>query len=353
MSVTTVRPEIAQFAASVREHLDDLADDDVDELTGGLEADLSDQAAEAGDTFEMPDAAAYAAELRAAGGLPERGERRRKRRSVRAWWSAVGSNLAATARDYRFGAWLLDTLGSLVPVWWIARAFALYMLLVIFVGIPRPLGNDLVDRARALYSDPRATLLLVALLLLSIQWGRGRWATASWLVLVRNGVSIVAAIALPFLFFGLLSGAQEVVMSSAAMSQNGPTPGLAVDGQRVRNIFAYDANGEPIDHVQLFDQDGRPLTTVGTYGQREGWDYYFYGGGGPTPVAEREIGRQPVWNVFPLREVSPSDATAGEPNVDAAFAPIFPFPRVPAIAGTLTDAAQPEATPSITETPAP
>ncbi len=78
MSSPTVNPvawhEASAYATAVRRQLDDLAPDVVEELTGGLEADLLDQAAESTDPLagRLGDPAGYAAELRAAAGLAPR-----------------------------------------------------------------------------------------------------------------------------------------------------------------------------------------------------------------------------------------------------------------------------------------
>ena len=85
---TAQRPEVAQlvnqFLTRVREHLADLSVDERDELLDGLDADLSEQLAEGG---ALPEPGSYAAELRAAAGLPAarqarlRGARRRSGRA--------------------------------------------------------------------------------------------------------------------------------------------------------------------------------------------------------------------------------------------------------------------------------
>src|SRR5688500_15363497 len=79
IDITPLEADIAAFAASVRRHLDDLPSDEVDELVDGLPADMADQAADSGLDFTLPDAAAYAEELRAAAGLPPRAEPDRRR----------------------------------------------------------------------------------------------------------------------------------------------------------------------------------------------------------------------------------------------------------------------------------
>lgn len=133
MITTTVHDDIRAFAAAVRSHLDDLPLDEVDDLLDGLEADLADQASEAGEEFTLPDAATYAAELRAAAGLPERGaprtvpERERLVEQVKNGWRELG----AAVRKNAAGAWLLDTLGALNPVWWLVRGAVWYICLYI------------------------------------------------------------------------------------------------------------------------------------------------------------------------------------------------------------------------------
>jgi hypothetical protein len=333
MSTTTVRADIAAFAAAVRSHLDDLPADDVDELVDGLEADLSDQAAEADDAFEIPDAASYAAELRAAAGLGERvAPAPKTRRALVSRWRGARASVVSTLRSYALGAWVLDTLLALRPVWWVLRAAVLYLVLVPFLGISRPLGNDMVDRVIALWSGPAPALLLAALLVVSIQWGRGLWLPTRWMRGLKVGVSIIAVLASPLLLV-TVGDARDAVFS-ARVGYQGPsyTPGLAVDGERVRNVFAYDAAGNALPQVQLFDQSGRPLTTVGRDGQADEWDGYFYGGGGPWPVADRVAGRDPLWNAFPLKELPPEQWRDGIPDPDEAVAPVFPYPSVPPLA---------------------
>lgn len=74
----------------------------------------------------------------------------------------------------------------------------------------------------------------------------------------------------------------------------------------MRNIYAYDAQGNPIKEVQLFDQNGDPLTTVGGWQTPESrFDQCLLGADQPIPVA-LENGRENVWNVFPLQE-APAD----------------------------------------------
>ena len=65
---------VAAYVREVRAELTDLPAEDVDDLTGGMEADLSELAAESGGDLigRLGSPRLYAAELRAAAGLPER-----------------------------------------------------------------------------------------------------------------------------------------------------------------------------------------------------------------------------------------------------------------------------------------
>lgn len=85
MNAPVVAPEVARFVAEVRAALDDLDAEVVEELTGGLEADLTDSleasrtagpgfagADEASAATVLGDPVGYAAELRSSAGLPPR-----------------------------------------------------------------------------------------------------------------------------------------------------------------------------------------------------------------------------------------------------------------------------------------
>jgi hypothetical protein len=356
---TTIAPgDIRAFAEAVRSHLDDLPADDVDELLDGLEADLADQAAEADDQFALPDAAAYAAELRTAAGLPDRDDSVAPRRSLRERLDALDAAASRWVRSNPAIAAVVAFFVSLRPVWWILRAVVLFFALVPLLDLPGPRRGDLLDHMLAL-RQPLAWLLLGALLLLSVQWGRGRWAPVRWLRVVRTVITVITAVAAPFVLSAAFLTLTSIVNASIVDSGRDEwwQPGLSVEGERVRNIFAYDAEGNPIERVQLFDQNGQPLTTVGPGGLHQDVDFYYLGGGGPTPVAERENGRQPVWNTFPLRELPTDAGMSSEPDPADATTPAFPFAQVPALpapSSTSTTAEMTEVTaPAPTQTPAP
>ena len=41
-----------------------------------------------------------------------------------------------------------------------------------------------------------------------------------------------------------------------------PTPGLALEGVQIRNVYPYNREGEPLFDVLLFDENGQPISLV-------------------------------------------------------------------------------------------
>ncbi|MBQ9916171.1 MAG: hypothetical protein IJO71_03105 [Microbacterium sp.] len=331
MITTPVRDDIHAFAAAVRAHLDDLPADEVDDLLDGLEADLSDQASEAGDDFTLPDATTYAEELRAAAGFPERDDTARTKRAP--ILQVVREHLRETMvalRENPFGAWTLDLLASLRPVGWIVRGIGWYLLtfLALSLVFPGIVYRGIWTALLILDGNLAAWIFLLAAVFLSIQWGRGRWLPARWLRVLRTASTVAVVLTLPILI-GVFSSALWDLVHRDTGAVPSYTPGLSVDGQRVRNIFAFDADGNPIPAVQLFDQDGNPLTTVGRDIGPTPYDSYFYGGGGPVPVPYTAPGASDTWNIYPLREIPPG-VLSWDPweDVAKAKAATFPFLRV-------------------------
>ena len=334
MITTPVRADIHEFATAVRAHLDDLPADEVDDLLDGLEADLSDQAAEAGDDFTLPDATTYAAELRAAAGLPERTDTASATTRVSVGQRVIDGwrEMAAAVRTNPAGAWTLDLLSSLRPVWWLVRGFAWYLVAYFVMLILFPFGTTGGILGAVLMlgrGNLGAWTALFGLLLLSVQWGRGRWLPRRGLRVLRTVMTVGAVVALPVLI-GVYTDALGQALTRVDQTPVAyDVPGLSLDGQRVRNIFAFDAEGNAIPTVQLYDQDGNPLTTVGRDIGPTPYDSYFYGGGGPVPVPYTAPGASDAWNIYPLREIPPG-VMSWDPweDVAKAKATTFPFLRV-------------------------
>ncbi|MFC5929042.1 PepSY domain-containing protein [Cryobacterium melibiosiphilum] len=349
---------IRDFAAAVRGQLNDLPADDVDDLTDGLEADLTEQAADAADSSpELGDPVAYAAELRAAADLPPRAEPGAgvKRESlVRRVGTRARSSRADAARSIRqspAGAQLLDFLLVLRPLWWVLRGWAVYVVANIFFG----------GSFEVLPADPIRGIALLAFVTLSVQWGRGRWLPWHWLLGFRTLVSVCAVLALPWLLF---IAAHEITAQNNvnASYDSYVTPGLVQNGEQVTNIFAYDAEGQPLPDVQLFDQDGQPLGVVEDPANTPYLSQYDSAGTEHILVPSLLVPGGSGWNVYPLGQVAsqdvyPFDALA--PLGEGEATP-FPFAQVqPLVAAPEAGEATPSPTPtaeptaSATKVPAP
>ncbi|GIT78747.1 hypothetical protein LLS1_04160 [Leifsonia sp. LS1] len=342
MHTTTLRDDVAAFAAAVRSHLSDLPADDVDDLTDGLEADLLEQAEDNDGALTADDPGQYASELRASAGLPERAGsaaaptlRERVGESV----ARMRGEASRLARSSRFGAWLTDFLLALRPAWWVFRGWAVYVVgWLLFTG-----------QARLLPTQILGWVVLGASVLVSVQWGRGRWLPQRWLTYVRLLASVVAVLAAPFVVGGLASAVNDSGSYAAGPVDDLPPQGLTLDGSAVTNIFGYDADGRPLDHIQLFDQNGAPLVTVG--GDSTGLDADPNTSDAVVPVPYAKIGSTYVWNVYPLR-VAPLDAD-GRPKTGEEAAASLPFPATnPLSAYELpTPEPTPTPTPSVTARP--
>jgi hypothetical protein len=283
MTTSTVTPEIVEFAHGVRAALADLPAEEVDDLTEGLEADLAESLAE--DLRRtLPDPVAYAAELRAAAGLPGRAKPTKSGplSGLVQGWRQTRADIAIAVRRNPALASALDFLGSLRPVWWVLRAWLAAWLTAAFFGMQS-----------GYWMDGAWWLVLAAFVVISGQWGRGRWHGSGVPALVAIG-NVVAVVA----FFPVLAAADSggehqyglgYEDGVNAVTEDTSTDGLAFDGHLLENIYAYDANGKALEDVQLFDVDGNPLVTNRTSEESQ-----------MVPAPTRlETGAE-VYNVFPL-----------------------------------------------------
>jgi hypothetical protein len=317
MTTSTVTPEIVEFAQGVRAALADLPAEEVDDLTEGLEADLAEAYAEDLQR-ELPDPAAYATELRAAAGLPMRTKSAKSGvlSGLAQGWKDTRADIAIAIRRNPALASAVDFLEAVRPVWWIARAWLAAWIVAAFFGNERGFGMA-----------GTWWLVLVAFVIVSVQWGRGRWRGKGvpTLIAIGNVVAVVAL--LPVLAVGddggnsndYGSGYEDGVSSA---TEDGSTEGLSLNGQQLTNIYAYDATGKPLQNVQLFDQDGNPLTT--------------------QPLDESALVQpnrletgEPVLNVFPLSIVAAQwDDETGGPIAKPGATPVVPkapFIKVPGL----------------------
>ena len=252
---------LANYLAAVRRELEDLGPDEVEELTGGLAADLADALAESEDSPEtmFGPARRYAAELRSAAGLPSepppsRAGRLRKRVTrLREW--ADQSRWWPEVRGFAV---------AIRPLWWAFRAYIAYQLVVHQV-----LGTER-------WAPPRvsAWVLLLVLLVLSIEVGRRNWAASSRYRQVPIG--LLDALAVGSILIAGFAGANGPGspngllplwngmhdQASVGFIDRTPTAGTFNDGHRIANIYPYDAAGNLLHGVQLYDDRGHRLEPV-------------------------------------------------------------------------------------------
>lgn len=304
-----------EFAAAVRSHLSDLPPAELDDLLDGLHADLAERVAEGDD---LGDAAGYAAELRNAAGIPPRRdeelivERRTLTRALGEWASEKSAALAAHVDHSPGLRSVRDFLVALKPVWWITRALVITWLLLWFI--------DHRIFQVGLYVSLPVTLLLVAVTVVSVQWGRGKWAANRFLLWVRR---IVSAVALLALLPAALWFSDTALQWGSSHAEQPYIDGLVSNGTQITNIYAYSCAGEPIEAVQLFDQNGDPITTLAPWGVTWGWD----------EQAQQTIGYAPneltagtgEWNTFPLAEARSRILENEEHARELAAAPEWPY----------------------------
>jgi hypothetical protein len=278
VSLSGLADDVAAYVRDVRVELADLPVEDVDDLTGGMEADLSELASESGGDLvgRLGSPGLYAAELRAAAGLPERvaGSGRQRHRLSDSVAHARTSFTMLTGKH----PWLRPVTAFLVtlrPAWWVLRGYlAAWSLWSFLAGMRGLRPHGVLELGMALVA-----------IVVSVQLGRG-WLrhvamTRPLLALANAAAVVVALIASSS---GLTSGE-----ANYGAENYSPPPGVSLEGQQVRNIYVYGSDGQRVNGVRLFDQDGRPLGTA-----EGGYDP----SGNPIGVV-RDGSGAPVTNVYP------------------------------------------------------
>lgn len=343
-SSTYARPDVVAYVAAVRARLDDLDPTEVEELTGGLAADLADLAAESDDPLaqRLGPPTAYADELRAAAGLPARG-RVRRTGEVELLRSNVEELLGRLRSDSRWPP-VEGFLRSIRPAWWVLRAVVAGWLLLRFFG-----GSF----------GFAALLLLVAFVVVSVELGRGRWRERRGLSpLVLAGNLLAAVLVLPFISAATTAGATSSGEGHRVYEGVSDAQGVTNAGRAVSNVFAFDEQGRPLTDVQLFDQDGRPLE-VSPGSPAPGADQLQDPSRSLQLVPSTDSYGRPRYNVFPLgaAEVILGDGASGTSPTSLPPTPVPPpLVAVPPLAGAApTDAASgtPTQSPSATPTDVP
>lgn len=361
MTATVLLDHVSTYAARVRDHLADLAPEQVEDLTDGLEADLAEALEDAagpsvadglpcadGGTerldlasrFGRPEA--YAAELRAAAGLGAAAARRTRRpvrAAVRGLVTDAWEGLVAWTAPWRgstVGRGVIDLAVALRPLWWVVRGWVWFVLAL---GVLSPFEESL---DRYVPDTFGAWVLLLVGLGLSVAVGRG---AGRRVMLARRGLaalSVLAVLATPWavqsftaeLRWRVSTGSYPVFIENEVVTQVVPQEGVFVDGQQVSNLFVYDAAGNPLSDVQIVDDRGRQVRTVADSrsewslpGVDEAWSF--------LPRVDGD-GRT-RWNVYPLLGAPASQWTTGADGARGlldgvlAHTPPAPFAQAPAL----------------------
>jgi hypothetical protein len=348
---TTDALDVSGYAAAVRRSLADLGPELVDDLTDDLEADLADAMADERhvahgrgllEQFGAPEA--YAAELRTAAGLAPAATADLRR------WQRLFPDPVEDAQ--RLGRWALRRVRALSwwapveafllalrPVWWIARGWVGYQVVVY-------LANG--GRLRFLPTELLTWAVLATCVVLSVQWGRGVWFQArsvSWLAVLGNATAVV--LLLPVLvtvqdqahqkesvYNSYVAGAFTGGQSSVVYKDR-TVDGVVVDGMQVSNLFAYDADGNPLTDVQIYDDRGRPVRTTYDNGSNP---YWFPEGTEPWSFVSRtDADGRNRWNVYPLQGAPTQafrisdDGLQVLPAGTSPTTPPWPFAKAPAL----------------------
>lgn len=231
--------DVRAYVTAVRAWLGDLPADEVEDLTAGMEADLAERAAESGERLGplLGEPEAYAAELRSAAGLPPR--------SVPVSSPDAGLTEPWTDRLEREARELVErhpVLRELRPTWWLARGAVLGWVLASVLGTGRTLLLPMMGAGLSLWLG------------LALR-RRDPLPTAGRLGLAAANVLAVVLL-LPMLLFYAPRGAGY---PDEAAFQPAPSAQVVANGEPAQNLYAYDAAGNRLDGVRVFDQQGRPL----------------------------------------------------------------------------------------------
>lgn len=231
-----------------------------------VEQHLLEVAAEGDDPLEtrLGPPVEYAAELRAAAGLPKRtGDEDPFAQRIAARISAsrlvrwVERDLAALERHSSYREMRAFT-RSLQPAWWLARAYIVTMVIGLWTNnglhhvslVPRVADTRLMG-----------LLVLVVLSVASIAWSRRARNSSKlrFLTVIGNMLAAVAAV----VFVANAGDMNRSYFYVDAQPQPQYDPNI-VRGPygNILNIYPYALDGTPLKDVLLFDQNGNPIPGV-------------------------------------------------------------------------------------------
>jgi hypothetical protein len=245
------------YLDEVRRHLADLGDDERDDLLDDLTAHVHQVAA--GDCRPLDDVlgtpSAFAAELPATAGLapaaPSSALAHRADRADRQLSAAL-----TAVQDHRWTRAVVAFLPELRPAWWVARGWLLVYGFCLIGAEPDLRGA--FPFPEILGSALLGAFAGIAASVASVRLARRRPASG-WRHVV-NALAIAAALLLLVRADDLDRPDMITYADDVYATPQPPDHQLAhPDGSAITNIYAYDAEGEPLGGVLLYDQHGRPI----------------------------------------------------------------------------------------------
>jgi hypothetical protein len=231
--------DVQAYVRAVRAWLGDLPADEVEDLTAGMEADLAERAAESGGPLGglLGEPEAYAAELRSAAGLPPRVDVVVAPDAVRRepWTDRLSRDAHELVARH---PWLRE----LRPTWWLARGAVAGWVLAAVLGTGRTLLLPLVGAALSMW--------------LGLVLRRREPLGAGTRFVLGAGNALAVVLLLPMLA-SYTSGSSD--FSDEAVAMPGYPAQVVANGEPVQNLYAYDAAGNRLEGVRVFDQSGRAL----------------------------------------------------------------------------------------------
>ncbi|MFD2092951.1 HAAS signaling domain-containing protein [Blastococcus deserti] len=296
-TTTSSARQAQDYLAAVEHELADLPVDDRSALLEDLSLHLDALAAEEDDrpiTVRLGSPAAYAADLRAAAGLPARPA------------SAPAAGVldrVRTGAAFRRALAVLRGTGHLVrdlrPAWWVVRGYLVVLVPCLVEGdgvrdfpVPAPLGNPVLG-----------ALLVVAAVAGSVALGRRAFPRPVGVLVAALGAVLVVAAA------AAADRAWDRVAVTSAYAAL-PVPDVPTESYPlysrygpVTDVFPYAPDGTPLEGVLLYDQDGRPLKV----GFQEWWP------DGCLRTLDQPLAADGV----PVPNSYPQSYEVGAPGVDA------------------------------------
>lgn len=247
--------EVEAYVAEVRAALADLPAEVREELLEDLPEHLAEVAAEEGGPLRsrLGDPAQYAAELRATVALGQTAARRAPLRWATAVESARGRLRAA---DVRLGpvigyAKASDYLRLLRPGWWLLRGYLAAMAVAYALDVET---MGLLPRVGG--GTPLALVIVAGFLVGSVWLGRRHGRLRPWARYTIGVVSVYLAVLAVVGFAEVDRGVTDPAVGYYPVVDSTQTGGY-------QDIFPYDADGQLVRDVRLFDQDGNAITSGG------------------------------------------------------------------------------------------